>query len=52
MAIHCVTGEDPVERGPGLGIQLYALDHAARERWSEFIAHVSAWRASSRARGG
>lgn len=44
MAVHGVDEDDPSGRIPGIGIQLYALDHALRDLWADFIRHVSTWK--------
>jgi hypothetical protein len=42
MAVHQVSPREAMGRTPGVGVQLYAMDHAARTVWSNFVARVSA----------
>jgi hypothetical protein len=40
MAVHAVRPEGDPIRPPGVGVQLYGLDRAARNVWSDFVARV------------
>ena len=40
MVVHVVPPDNPEGKPPGVGVQLYALDRAARSVWGHFVARA------------